>query len=199
VKNKLLLSILFSLLLTSAQASFLIEPYLGFSIAGDGDTQVAGANYDLSYSSPTIGARAGYQMLGFMAGIDYSMQTFDLESKSGNTTRKDGFKKNQLGVFVGYELPILLRAWATYYLSAGLDGDDAPATGQNFSSNDEFSGGSGYALGVGFTGLPFVSINLEYRQLSYDKFERSTNSLVGYGEDADLSEVMLSVSLPLNL
>jgi hypothetical protein len=141
----------------TASASFLVEPYLGYQL-GSGDRGTT----DFSYNAPTYGARVGYQMLGFMGGIDYSLSSFDLESENTVTNAKSesAFKKNQLGVFAGYDFPILLRAWATYYVSAKLENDVATPT--------EYSGG-GYALGVGFSGLPFVSLNVEYKTFSYDE------------------------------
>lgn len=198
-KSFLILFVLSFFALNSTQAGIHIEPYLGYSLAGSGDVTVGTSKYDLSYASPTIGGRLGYGMLGFMAGIDYSMQTFDLKSEIGSTEYKDGVKKSQLGIFVGYELPVLIRVWGTYFLSSKVEGDDAPATNQVFDSNDEFSDGGGYALGVGFTGFPFISVNLEYRTLEYDKYEASGATVVNYNEKADLSEILLSVSLPLNL
>ncbi len=183
----------------NTRAGILIEPYLGFSFAGTGDTTIGTNKYDHSYSSPTIGGRLGYGMLGFMAGLDYSMQTFDLESEIGSTTYKDGVKKNQLGIFVGYNLPILLRVWGTYYLSGNVDGDDPSASNTLLDSRYEFSDGGGFALGAGFTGLPFVSINLEYRNLEYDKLEFNGATLGTYNEKLNLSEILLSVSLPLDL
>ena len=182
------------------RAGVLVEPYLGFAIGADGETSVAGTAYDNSYASVTMGGRLGYQFLGFMGGIDYSMQNFSLKSKSSSNSDKDDVKKNQLGLFVGYDFPILLRAWGTYFLSGSVEGKDANvANDQVFSSNDKFSDGSGYALGVGFSGLPFVSINLEYRTMEYGKFARSNNSSVAYGKKLSLSEILLSVSLPLDL
>ncbi|MCF8058531.1 MAG: hypothetical protein K9K67_04490 [Bacteriovoracaceae bacterium] len=184
---------------SNTKAGVLIEPYLGFSLAGSGDTTFGTNKYEHSYSSPTIGGRLGYGMLGFMGGIDYSMQTFDLESERGSTTNKDGVKKSQLGIFVGYNLPILLRVWGTYFLSSSLEGDDPQTASNLIDSRYEYSSGSGYALGAGFTGLPFVSVNLEYRTLEYDKLEVSGTALSTYNEKTDLSEIMLSVSLPLDL
>lgn len=183
----------------TAKAGILIEPYLGFSLAGSGDTTFGTSKYDHSYSTPTIGGRLGYSMLGFMGGIDYSMQSFDLESEVGSTTFKDGVSKNQLGIFVGYNLPILLRVWGTYYLSSKVEGDDANTASNFIDSRYEFSDGGGYALGAGFTGLPFVSVNLEYRTIEYDKAELSGANITNYNEKMDLSEILLSVSLPLDL
>ena len=38
----------------NTRAGILIEPYLGFSFAGTGDTTIGTNKYDHSYSSPTI-------------------------------------------------------------------------------------------------------------------------------------------------
>ena len=53
---------------------------------------------------------------------------------------------------------------------------------------------SGTILGVGFTGLPFVSLNLEMANYKYDEAELS--GLSG-NVDADFKHYTLSVSLPL--
>ena len=79
-----------------------------------------------------------------------------------------------MGAFVGYDFPILVRAWATYF----FDVTYSPETGSDLTA-------TGTSFGVGFTGLPFVSLNAEYRMLSFDDSE------------LDSSEVFLSASLPL--
>lgn len=181
-------SLLFLILLISqsAHAGVLLEPYLGYGI-GSGDR----GNFDYSYNTPQYGARLGYQMLGVMGGIDYSMASFELEAenKTTGTTTKSDYKKNQLGVFVGYDFPLLVRAWGTYYVSANLEDDIAPIS--------KYSGG-GYALGVGFTPLPLVSLNVEYRTFSYDEVETGSTT-ASLDPNFDLNEIFLSVSLPLDL
>lgn len=186
----------------TTRAGVLIEPYLGYSLNGDGDMNITGNSFESSYSSPTIGGRLGYSILGLMFGLDYSTQSFDLENKlaSINTTFEDSVKKSQLGVFVGYDLPVLLRVWGTYFISGDLSGQD-PNSSSNFIDNRyEFTDGSGYALGAGFTGLPFVSVNLEYRTMEYDTFEFDGIDVTSSSmrEKLNLSEILLSVSLPLD-
>ncbi len=184
-KSLLLLISLF-IFSNTAQAGVLVEPYLGFGI-GSGDR----GNIDYDYTTPQFGARLGYSFLGLMGGIDYSLATsFDIDAENTTTgvNSSTSYKKNQFGIFVGYELPILLRAWGTYYVNASLEDDIAPIS--------DYSG-SGYALGVGFTGLPFVSLNLEYRSFSYDEVETS-GSTSTLSPSFDLNEILLSVSLPLD-
>lgn len=183
-----------------AKAGILIEPYLGYSFAGSGDMTLGDDKVESDFSSVTMGGRLGYQTLGVMFGLDYSFQSFDMTSTTNGNEVEDGTKKNQLGVFVGYDFPILLRAWATYYVNATMEGRDAAAANnQIYDNTDSFENGSGYALGVGFTGFPFLSINLEYRTIEYDQYEISGNSVSNYNEKLDLSEILLSVSVPFNL
>jgi hypothetical protein len=166
-----------------SRAGVLLEPYLGFSI-GSGD---AGST-DFSYSTPTIGARAGYQTFGLMFGLDYGMQSgFNVKTTTSNVETKADYSRNLLGLFVGYELPILLRAWGTYYVSGTLEADN---------STREYGDLSGYSLGVGFTGLPFVSLNAEYRLFDYGE---TTLSGATSNSSLSISEILLSVSLPFNL
>ena len=157
---------------SSAQAGFLIEPYLSYSF-GSQD----GSSTDTNFNGPGYGARLGYQFLGFMAGADYSIQSLNFDD--------DGDKK-QLGLFAGYDAPILFRVWGTYFLNGSIE----------FDSNSELDGGSGYALGAGYTGLPFVSLNVEYRVMNYDEASAAnvTNTV-----DIETKEILFSVSLPLNL
>lgn len=192
---------LISLLLLSfnAQAAFLIEPYLGYKAHASGDRNLAGAHTDYTYRGPTLGGRVGYQFLGLMAGLDYSASTFDLERETTTsgvtTTTKDDYSQSTFGFFVGYNLPLLLRAWGAYYLSTSYEDQDGTNKGQKFK-------GQGYGAGIGFTGLPFVSLNLELRRLQLDEFEdptSTTSRVVKYSGSAspEITEIFLSVSLPL--
>ena len=172
----------------SAKASLLAEPYLGYSF-GSSDHQ--GTEYD--YNTTQIGARVGYQMLGLMAGIDYSMAmgSYDMDTKVKSSNTEGTLKadsKSQFGLFVGYELPILLRAWGTYFVNTSFEDTGA---------NTKYSG-EGFALGAGFTALPLLSLNLEYRNYSYDEQE-TIGQKSAVSPAWGFSEILFSVSLPLNL
>lgn len=179
-----------------AHADFLIEPHIGYNVSSSGESTFAGVKTDYEYSGPQFGLRAGGQYLGFMAGLDYTFATADIESKESGVTYKDEFNKKELGVFVGYNLPILFRAWAGYYFDAkARDNDNSGSS----VSGSEYSG-SATELGVGFTGLPFLSLNLMYRMINYDEFKSGgvTTKLSGDSE-VSISEIVLGVSLPLTL
>ena len=124
-----------------------------------------------------------------ICGVDYSITTLDAEiDTAGYTSTLSDFDGNHLGIFAGVELPVLLRAWATYFLSSKLTDND----------DDEYDG-SGFGLGVGFTGLPFVSLNLEYRSMTYDEFTDVSAGTTSTDRDYDVSEILFTVSLPLDL
>ncbi|NUN05323.1 MAG: hypothetical protein HUU57_06145 [Bdellovibrio sp.] len=162
-----------------ANAGILIEPYLGMesgkytSGTGDGKTEFTNMGVRVAYTLPVlvwIGADATIGMSG------------KYKPDSGGDVDA---KRTSIGAVVGVDLPILLRAWAGVGLSNEIKVDSA--------DNVKYKGGY-TKFGIGFTGLPFVSLNLE---LIKDDFKDFTSDL-GSG-DADLKNdsYMFSVSLPL--
>lgn len=189
--------ILFALTLFTcsvANAGLLVEPFVGFNIASGED----GANPKTEYdqSAPFYGARLGYQVMGLMAGLDYTKgMEAELEEKTGSNTSRADVDQQTMGIFVGYNLPVMLRAWVAYHFSSKLEYQNTAAVG------DELKG-KGYGLGVGFTPLPLVSLNLEYRMLTFDEYKNAstgtTTALSGVNE-IDYNQIMFSVSVPLDL
>lgn len=166
-----------------ASAALLIEPYIGHKIITDGEQ----GSTEYETNGLAFGGRLGYQQLGLMGGIDFNTSSFDLKTTTSTATTESDASSNDLGLFVGYNAPILVRAWATYFLSSTLDFKD--------SANTEYKG-SGYALGLGYTGFPFLSVNFEYRQKTFEEADSDSGSS-SLGTDADINEILLSVSLPL--
>lgn len=179
--------ILAFMLTFSASAGFLIEPYAAYRL---GSYENSSNNGEWSYDSPQLGARLGYTFATFMGGLDYSFGSADFKADSANTADDGKWKETSLAVFAGVELPVLLRAWASYFVKQEFEDDEGADAGTTIS-------GDGFGFGVGFTGLPFVSINLEYRTFSYDEAESNTGTKTSI--DTKSSEILLGVSLPLDL
>ena len=158
----------------SANAGLLLDPYVGMGNAKS--TFDAASLDDTNDNATVLGARVGYSFLLFSLGADYQMATID------------GSTRNNLSAFVGFDLPILLRVWAEYTLNSSVDNDDLPSS-VDVTFND------GYSVGVGFTGFPLISVNLEIEQTNYTY---ENYPVVG---DLDVSSAayILSVSFPLNL
>ncbi|MAZ48208.1 MAG: hypothetical protein CME65_06575 [Halobacteriovoraceae bacterium] len=169
MKLKLLVLALIASMSMSAFAGFMVEPYVGtgtyatsFDVAAAEDEEVSGESYT------TAGGRLGYSFSLLSAGLDYELMSLD-DTTVTNT-----------GLFVGVDLPILFRFYGKYIFNSDFDNDDVDLDFQ-----------SGTVLGVGFTGLPFVVINLEVSSLLYT-FDFSGNDV-----DAAVAATALTISLPL--
>ena len=173
MKN-LLLAVLLVFSVAQARADFLIEPLIGYTIAGDvGEA----TKYDASGAG--FGARVGFQTLGLMAGLDYQSNSLTLDT----TPTETDADSTEIGLFVGYEFPILLRVWGAYMVSGEAD----------FGASGKYKGLSGTKFGIGWTGLPFLCINLEFKSYEYDEDEPGAT----LNPAAEYTATMLSVSLPL--
>ena len=160
----------------NANAGLLIDPYVG--IGSTASTLDLATSEKETASSNAVGARLGYSFILLSAGIDYQMM-------NAKDALDEDMKMTNTSAFVGVDLPILLRFWAEYFFSSKLDGDTFDTYDTTFKD--------GYGLGIGFTGLPFVSINLEVETLNYDM------TVSGIDTDYSNASTLLSVSLPLNL
>jgi hypothetical protein len=157
-----------------AQADILLEPYLGYykGTSDDGSTKT-------DFNGVGFGGRVGYQKLGFMVGGEFmSAKWTDDDTPSNDIT------PTVLGVFVGYNFPVLLRVWGTYGISTKSKVDDG-------TTSIDLKGNS-LKLGVGTTILPLVSINLEYMTSTFDEADG-----VSLATDIKQNTYGLSVSLPL--
>ena len=169
MKLKLLVMALVASVSMSAFAGFMVEPYVGtgqyattFDLASLEDSEESGESYK------TVGGRLGYSFLLVSGGLDYELMS------------ADGDNITNTSLFVGVDLPILFRFYGKYVFSSDYDNDDI-----------DLDFASGTVLGVGFTGLPFVVINLEVTNLNYT-FDVSGNDV-----DAAIAGTALTVSLPL--
>jgi hypothetical protein len=198
-------SFLSCMLFLSASRSFggvLLEPYAGY-VFGSGSSGALGTDIDESYTTPILGGRVGGIFRGLMFGLDYSYETFTMKSTVANSADNDKVEKTQPGLFVGIKFPVILRLWGTYFLKGEMKGKDSPVTGgsQYITSDLKFKDGSGFGAGAGFNFLPFIGLNLEYRNITYSKqLDQGVeqNGTV-YTKKMNLTEFLVSLSLPLDL
>ena len=198
-----LYSVLFSMLFAAgtAQAGVMIEPYIGYETGTQSakfkSSYLPSANTDLGgiVSATALGARLGYNVLGFWAALDY-MATSGTLKYDTSTLKDSDLTRSTLGVTAGFNFPILLRAWGGYIWQ-----DDSKFKG---TGTETTLSGGGYKLGLGFSGLPFVSLNLEYIVRNFNSHKGSAQDAgAGYNFDQSYNEYrhntyLLSVSLPLD-
>lgn len=170
-----------------SEAALLIEPVLGYNITSSFDTasnDILQDDIDDKGNGAAFGGRLGYQNLGFQLGVDYLRSNIKFDD-----VYDENLSLSEWAVFAGFEFPVLLRIYAGYIFSA---------TGETESEGVkiEFSEGSGMKVGVGFTGLPFIDINVEYRKGTFGEF---TVAGIDTGAETDYSAIMLGLSLPFTL
>jgi hypothetical protein len=174
--KKLILAITLMSFTQVAFASFLIEPFYGMSFSGEVEN---GSNFEESYSGSSLGARLGWQSMGLQLGIDYRMTTLDIDEVS------EDLEKTDISAFIGYEFPILVRAYAAVQISGDGSIDDT-----------DYLGGKQTIIGFGYTGLPFIAINFEMVSWSYDEYDAPS----GDGDtDLEGSHSLLSISFPFTI
>lgn len=184
---QLFILILAFLVITPAKAGLLIEPVLGYNFGGfEADTD---PKIEEDFSGAAFGGRIGYQNLGFQLGLDYLKSSLDVDDND----YKSDLSTSEWALFAGFEFPILLRVYAGYIFSA--NGEVEYDTGSG-TDDLEFKDGTGMKLGVGFTGLPFVDINFEYRKGTFSEYKVGS---VKDDVDTDYSSFMVGVSLPFVL
>jgi hypothetical protein len=167
----------------AANANLLIEPHLGHNISGSGNSN----GIDYKYHGTQYGLRFGGQYLGLMGGLDYNISSYTWVQTPGGD---DKFDRTELGLFVGYNLPLMLRFWGAYYFTNSAKDTNASgrtAVGAKYKGNTK-------ELGVGFTMLPFLSLNLAYRNVSIDTKPTGIS-----GGDISNNEIVAGVSLPFTL
>ncbi|MES2528295.1 MAG: outer membrane beta-barrel protein [Bdellovibrionota bacterium] len=191
---------LFSIMFISfnAKADLLLEPVIGYSMGLKGSVKegtISGTGLKTTEdkfsggSGPSFGGRVGYQKLGLQVGLDYlhsSVNPSDKEFKSN-------LDINEWAAFVGFEFPILFRVYGAYIFSA--DGQGKYDTGTSFEKLT-LKDGSGLKAGLGFTLLPFLDINLEYRRGTFGEWKAGSIKVDG---DVDYSIYMIGLSLPFTI
>lgn len=165
----------------AAHAGIMIEPYLGYEMGKTTDVNAVDGKFD----GANLGARLAYKTpLMLWVGVDGQ---FGVSGKYKPDSGSDADQKhNTLYGVVGIDLPILLRGWVGYGFSDNLKLDTP------YSSTIK---GKNFKVGVGFTGLPFISLNAEYIKGTTDKIEDGT--LANSNPTSKNESFMLSVSLPL--
>lgn len=165
-----------------AKASLLLEPWGGVNVSR---FDYAGAKENgagLAY-----GGKVAYQMAGmFQLGLDLATIRTQLDDKYYSQV----FRQYQLSPYVGIRLPILLKFYAG--LTAARGRTKIEANGNTILARQ----GQGILLGAGYTLLPLLDINLEYRQGQY---KRVTENLMVIDDSAPYRNILLTLSFPFKL
>ena len=185
-----------SLFAFNASASLLIEPVIGYNLGikgkiHEGTASGGGTVAEDKFSGGGglgYGGRLGYQKLGFQVGLDYLNSAINPDDKAF----KGAIDINEYAAFVGFEFPILFRVYGGYIFSADGVGKLKGPPDEKLTLKD----GTGFKAGVGFTLLPFLDINFEYRRTTFGKWQSGSTKIDG---DVDYSAYMIGLSLPFTI
>lgn len=196
-------------------AGFIFEPYMGnhrktASSHFTFDNKAGGGfNHWTGRSDPFFyGTRIGYQtFLNIMFGLEWTGEylrryefklrpehTFTFNNNPTDTFWIKPFVMHY-GIWVGIELPIRIRYWASYYPYTRWKamGRYVP---QVITDRDVLEGSS-YAMGLGFLLHENISINVEKRVSNFPDGQRPNG--VGYTYRYDLREKSYGVSISFPL
>jgi hypothetical protein len=168
---------------------FYLEPSLGYQLWGNQTQTVANTDYEWSYRAPELGLKAGLAGMGLAGGLTV-IQTLTYEKKvekPSNLTGKDDLSTRHLGVFASFRFPFLLKLWASYYFISDYKY-------KNGANKDKSLKGNGFAVGAGYGLFPLVDLNLEFRDVTLNKFNG-----VKLNDEVAARELVFSVSVPLSL
>ena len=178
------LVLLFCLLLTlPAKSALFLEPYLGLGMATSGDIEGPEATFEGLSINPglKIGTTTMFTFVSF--GAEFSYQDSTAEARPSG--RELDLTRTDFSAFALFEFPILFRIFGKYIVGSSMT-----------IGNTDMIDPDGYGLGVGYTGLPFLSLNLEYRTISWKKIK---NNDVESNANGEITEIILSLSFPLKI
>lgn len=137
-----------------------------------------------------FGSRLGYGIIPMVSfGLDFAKGMGDGETNTGNVEYDTD--TTELGAYAKVTAPLLIQAYVGYLFSATNDIEYA-----NTAFADQEYSGNGYKVGIGWTGLPFLVVNFEYKSITYDEFEDSSGTTE---IDTDYETYGVNLSFPLSL
>lgn len=175
-----------------ANASFMIEPYLGYASMSFKSTFNAtngGIENSDTGTGTLYGLRLGYQLLIPYVALDYTGLSGTCKTGAGSASCSG----TQLGIVAGASLP-LIRPYAGYGFS-----NEIKINGVNGSDSQTWKG-TYTKLGLGLGFIPIITVNLEYLMNNFSKYESGSlsGSTGDYFSSKSSNFIYLTVSYPIS-
>ena len=177
----------------TSRAGLYLEPYVGYGTGKDSynfvQTSPSSATVvsDINSKNMNYGGKVGYSFSMLALGADYMAESSG-KATGSSVLPDETYTGSYIGAFVNLGLPFV-KVSGTYFLSASAKNDDG-------SGVATFKG-SGYKVGLGFTFLPLIAINVDYYVINFDKIDSPGSTFTSFKDDHKMT--MVSVSLPINL
>ncbi len=172
-----------------ALGDVVLEPYAGYDMGKMKFLSVAGlSGSEWESSGFAFGARVSYTIPMLFFSLDYNSEMGSARRTSPSSLNSDT-SGSTLFLLMGMNLP-LLRGWLGYGLMQETTFKSVPNVG------DMTATGSGLKVGLSYSGLSFMAVNLEYIRKSFLAVKTSASEV---NADGTGDIVRLSVSVPINL
>jgi len=211
LNQKLIASIAVFLILGSLNARadffqhYLIEPYLGY---GQASTDVVAKPYanvpiqpgpvdaDFQLSGLGYGIRLGTELnYGITLGVDYFASTISgtgLSEFPGQFGTKRKLALNTMGALLGCHLPTTpFRFWVEYLFYA------VASDRGTYNSGQTETGSSSYKIGVGYYLNPYLTLSLEYADISLSRASVNYQNFTYFYDTEDLRLTLLSIGFDI--
>ena len=201
--QKIVLSFSLTMVSFDSTAGTYLEPFIGVRFLGSEEFTSSGNKESFDRSGIYYGAKLRFDISKkFSLGGDFHLGKVKTEVQLASSGFANAtYDTMALGYFISYRLKTFFNVWGTYYLKNEQTSTNASAPmgiGTIFS-------GSKYALGINYTKIKFIIINLEYSIFKFDTVEsagviyRIPNNLLVYDTTNKGSEILLSISFPFKL
>ncbi|MCC7404530.1 MAG: hypothetical protein IT288_09055 [Bdellovibrionales bacterium] len=167
-------------LATAPAQAFFIEPYAGYE-SGEFDPNGA-PSFDVAGVS--YGLRLGFDFLGFRLGAEYGAGAVKGEFLGVD----EKFEPVDVGLYAGYEFPILVKVWTVY-----APNTKAGITEGGVESPNDLEEGTTMKVGVAYSGFLF-DIGIEKITRKYKKL--GTTHSGGHTYDLNTMGAFLMFSFP---
>ena len=195
--KKIVLSLMFSVafLLQQAHGIVFLEPYGGLGI-GNGKA----VNQERGNGLFFYGAKLGGKAPTFQAGI--LSERAKISNDEGGQTYIEDYNTTSFGVFMTASFGIITGG-VQYFTYAQASGGSWVGINSNSSQTlfgpVELRDGSGYGFELGFTLLPYVNVNLYYRNYDF-KHLRTSGTINGTSDsDSSLNFYAIGISFPYEI
>ena len=192
--QKVLLPFFLLTLSINSSAGIYLEPLVGANLLGKQEFTITDTKISYNQSGFVFGGKLGYAVMpGFIIGGDLRMgeSKFKIDKATLGIASKETYDTTSIGIFASFNIAPLFNVMAAYY----------PKNEQENKAKELYSGYK-TSLGIGFTGLPFVSINLEFSIYEFNSIKEGavvTKLPNGGFSTLEGSELLLSISAPIDI
>ncbi|MCP4162141.1 MAG: hypothetical protein GY760_18875 [Deltaproteobacteria bacterium] len=188
MKKIFLTTILFIMICKTAYSTVLFEPGVGFAV---GRFDQLGTDVGGDFKGLYLSGRLCHNFdSGVFAGIDFRTYSL-LTTTSGDPNYNTSLLNTSRGFTLGFTPIDRLRFWFSYQF---INSFIMP---ESTTSDVELSDGKAFIAGIGYMGIKWISVNIEYATYYFDKAKDGSDH-IQLTNDYSIRTFMISFSFPMD-